>query len=196
MPSGVYPHPMFIKFTPEEDEAIVSMWDSYTYDEIIDALCKLGKERVSRTTISRRGKQLGMPTKRTALNKPTDEMKDFCFVNRELSVRELTKRFNEYFHRDWSRPKILRILLDSKGEKMYQMTVAEFAEEWLKLQAKFTAEPQQVAAPHWLWRWKRFDRTTTSGAVFRGKAEPMPTIFSEAQFAAEWRKMQRSFGIE
>lgn len=195
MPSGKYDHSwQKIVWTPEEDQLLIDNWQSKTYQQLSDMLLAIGK-KVAKETIRRHLVSLHVMGESGKRLKVTQDMLDYAYVHRNLTIRTLTRRFNEEFDTDWSTMKIYRVLLDAKGERGHRLTAKEFAEKWVEVQDKFADHPDQVAPPHWLWRWKRSNRTTTSGAVFRGRKEPVPTFFNADQFANEWRKMQRRFGV-
>ena len=194
MPRGVYEHIRKYNWTPEMDDFIVSQYRSgATYKGLTAALNAVTGLNMSHHSVVNRLKALDILSPWG--KRPTQDMKDWAYVHREMPVRALTRAFNERFETDWSHMKIYRLLLDSKAEKGHVLTEKEFVEEWTKIHTKFAKDPDQVAPPHWLWRWKRFNRTTTSGAVFRGRKEKVPEIFTAEQFAREWRSMQKMFGV-
>ena len=194
MPSGVYNHIRKYNWTPEMDAVVVEAYtEGLTYKEIAQKVNETFGLNMSHHTAVNRLKAMGVLSDYG--KRPTQDMKDWAYVHREMPIRKLTTAFNEKFETDWSHMKIYRLLIDANAERGHVMTPKEFVEEWTKIHNKFAKDPDQVAPPHWLWRWKRFRRTTTSGVVYRGKAEKVPTFFTEEQFAREWRKMQKLFGI-
>lgn len=195
MPSGKYDHSwQYVVWTPEEDAILINNWRDHTYKQLREMLIAHGK-KVAVETLRRRLIALNVMSESGKRLRVTQDMLDYVYVHRNLQIRTLTRRFNDNFGTDFSHMKIYRVLLDAKGERGHRLTAKEFAEKWVEVQDKFADQPDQVAPPHWLWRWKRFNRTTTSGAVFRGRKEPVPTFFNAEQFANEWRKMQRQFGV-
>ena len=195
MPQGVYDHSYrIIQWTPEEDQILIDNWSTKTYKELVQLLKDAGKN-VCKSTIRNRLVALNIITEYGRGKRVTQDMLDFTYVHRDLQIRTLTRKFNERFNRKWSTFKMYRVLLDAKAERGHRLTAEEFTEDWVKLQSKFAEFEDQTAPIGWLWRWKRFNRTTTEGAVFRGRKEPVGTIFNAEQFAEEWRKMQRMFGI-
>lgn len=155
--------------------------------------------QVSISALRRKMMSLDIPIRRRGYMPPvTDEMKDFVFVKVKegLPLSLIQKLFNERFDRNYNYSRLWRIAIETGAVAEVKMTMKTFAEDWVRLQAKF-APDGAICHKHWLWRWRRLDENRTAeGCVFRGKKQPVPHLMNTKQFRDEWTAMQRSFGIQ
>lgn len=183
-------------WTKEEDD-LLRYWSSRglsmrAVTEKVNAFT--GKPR-SESGVRARAVAIGAihPIERGPNERPTQDMLDYLFVNRDVPLAKLTKDFNARYGRHWTPMKIYKAALEGHASGTH-INAKVFREEWEKLQDRWCPNGR-IRGPHWLWRSKRIDETrTAAGIVLRGKKEDI--TMPDNVFASEWKKMQGMYGVD